>query len=301
MNYFERRMHLLISLLVFFLEHVTSNDITTSSSSQSLKVPHQCRWESASEGVVICLQREPAVTKLNLSEIPADALTSLSLYCLTDNQNNNNNNNNEDSEVINLASYEHTIFGPEELSHFWRLRAVQIVGCRVRRLTAKVLNGLRDLRNLTIKTDSGELKEDQEQVEDEYDVSGGISSKLALELEAGTFETVTQLEKIDLSFNNIWQIPSQLFCPLANLVSLNLSYNLLEDLAELKFGSRSERKPRRLDYQVQQRHHLPLHTCLPALWILEFWMFRTIELQLYRQESLVLCDDSVISIFLAMT
>ncbi|KAL7289018.1 hypothetical protein TKK_0016975 [Trichogramma kaykai] len=154
------------------------------------------------------------------------------------------------------GGYERTVFAAEELSHFWRLRALHIVGCRVSRLASKVLSGLRDLRNLTISTDSLGYSQLDELASSS---SGDKASKFALELEAGAFEAASQLEKIDLSRNNMWQLPSQVFCPLDNLVSLNLSHNLLEDLRELNFGQsaagprRSERKQRRLDYQVQPR------------------------------------------------
>ena len=227
----------------------TSNNGSSSSSSVApslLKVPQHCEWESASEGSLVCLEKEPAGSRsrVNLSELPSESLVSLTLVCLE-----SASEEEEEEEAlrggVNLGREPaRSAMSTKELSHLWRLRALRITGCRVVRLAAGALSGLRDLRNLTIRTDGGGAPQARR-------------TKFALELEDRAFESVTQLEKIDLSGNNIWRIPSHTFCPLGNLVSLNLSRNLLEDLGELDFGLYPERKPRRLEHQHQSQQQQP--------------------------------------------
>ncbi|XP_058799434.1 toll-like receptor 6 [Phymastichus coffea] len=224
---------LLLALNVGHMAAMMSSSGSGSSSNSNvdattLKVPRHCEWDSPSEGSLVCLQNELATSasnRVNLSEIPSESLTSLTLHCLESGE-----QLDDDFNLPSRRQDKRASLNTEELSHLWRMRSLRITGCRVGRL---VLTGLRDLRNLTIKTEAGQRRG-------------------SLELEPGTFAAASQLEKIDLSGNNIWQVPGESFCPLANLVGLNLSYNLLEELTELDFGLRgvagaSARKPRRLE------------------------------------------------------
>ncbi|XP_016841506.3 toll-like receptor 6 [Nasonia vitripennis] len=241
---------LLLLLLLIAASHVEASTATTSgtslappSSAAVLRYPRYCHWDSPSEGSLYCRQKEPASSgRLNLTELPAESLISLTLLCY---EPVDDEYGGDDGEP--LLPDRRAPLAAEELGHLWRLRALRIIGCRVGRLAARAFAGLRDLRNLTIRTDSAGLHHVSPQ---DGTAAGG---RFALEIEEGAFDAAAQLEKIDLSANNVWQVPRRAFCPLANLVSLNLSRNLLEDLAELEFGSpagpAAERRPRRLQEQ----------------------------------------------------
>ncbi|OWR42576.1 putative toll [Danaus plexippus plexippus] len=62
---------------------------------------------------------------------------------------------------------------------------------------------------------------------------------MSLEIASESFTAVRQLEKLDLSYNNIWSFPENLFCPLTNLVYLNVSSNRLQDVSDLGFRERA--------------------------------------------------------------
>ncbi|GLH00605.1 Toll-like receptor 6 [Gryllus bimaculatus] len=62
---------------------------------------------------------------------------------------------------------------------------------------------------------------------------------MSLELAGGSFQHVRQLERLDLSFNNIWAFPEGVFCPLTNLVTLNMSWNRLQDISEVGFREKT--------------------------------------------------------------
>lgn len=210
--------------------------------------PRNCKWDESGSGLV-CLQKEQT-GGLQFADVDPESVTSLNLVCYRSAEDQEDDEYEE--EVSSNNSGDKRIpFNPEEISHLARLRAIRITGCRVSRLSASALSGLRDLRNLTIRGDYYHPLRGWEYA---------LPTKfVSLELPGpSVFAAAGQLEKIDLSSNNIWQVPGHLFCPLGNLVSLNLSRNLLEDVGELNFGSSSpERKPRRLE-QDQLTNHCPL-------------------------------------------
>ncbi|XP_014216739.1 toll-like receptor 6 [Copidosoma floridanum] len=256
----------LVALVVVCVSATTASGsgstVPTVPGAPSVRVTQHCRWESpqqpqqqqTSEGSLVCLQREPALLpaqRVNFSEIPGDALTSLTVVCLD----GEDDIGDEGAEEKRYQAKEdrRSSLSIEELGHLWRLRAVRVLGCRLGKLAARALTGLRDLRNLTIRTDAGQVSA--------VDPRRQRTKLAPLELEGSAFEAGAQLEKLDLSFNNVWQVPRHVFCPLANLVTLNLSNNLLEDLGELDFGQYNQqesRKPRRLDYSQQQQQGCPL-------------------------------------------
>jgi len=129
------------------------------------------------------------------------------------------------------------VLSVDSFLHLWRLRSLKLTGCKLMHWPAKLLSGLRDLRNLTVRT------------------LNGHKTKYSLELESGAFDNTPQIEKLDLSWNNIWQIPDRLFCPLSNLVTLNISWNSLKDITELGFQDVTEEKisekqhPRRIQLE----------------------------------------------------
>ncbi|XP_066599211.1 toll-like receptor 6 [Prorops nasuta] len=169
------------------------------------EIPEHCSWDQ--DGTLTCVNSNNSLG--NLSQATIEFLSTLNVVC-------------EVSESLENASLD-----VETLLHFWRLRSLRIEGCKLTHWPAKVLGALRDLRNLTIRSFNGRR------------------TKYSLELEAGSFESSSQIEKIDLSWNNIWQLPEHLFCPLSNLVTLNVSWNALKDVLELGFRDVGDRHSRR--------------------------------------------------------
>ncbi|XP_054270825.1 toll-like receptor Tollo [Macrosteles quadrilineatus] len=100
------------------------------------------------------------------------------------------------------------------------LRDLSIEYCKVANLTAGAFRGLRQLKNLTLRTHNTDW------------------SAMTLEVEKDAFtEELTLLERLDLSVNNIWSLPEAAFCPLHSLEYLNLTRNRIRDLEKLRFGS----------------------------------------------------------------
>ncbi len=62
----------------------------------------------------------------------------------------------------------------------------------------------------------------------------GDGGKDALAPDYESFVGLDRLQELDLSLNNLVELPEQLFCPLEALRTLNLSRNGFEDLDELK-------------------------------------------------------------------
>lgn len=194
---------LAIIYVILEIGHVLA---VTSAPPSRFDVPEHCYWEPDHEGALTCVYRfngnDPLRT--NFSQITSEYVTSMSIIC-------------ED------WIQEGTPANVDDFLHLWRLRDLRLTGCKFTRWPAKILNGFRDLRNLTIRS------------------LNGRKTKFSLELEKGAFEMNPQIEKIDLSANNIWQIPEYLFCPLSNLLSLNISFNMLKDVTELGFSDQHTR------------------------------------------------------------
>lgn len=116
--------------------------------------------------------------------------------------------------------YFHSSLSPGSLQTLTDLKDLYIEYCKIANLTAGAFRGLRQLRNLTLRTHNTDW------------------SPVSLEIFSGTFtEELGLLERLDLSINNIWKLPEGLFCPLHNLQYLNLTRNRLRDVKVLWFGS----------------------------------------------------------------
>jgi len=175
-----------------------------------LDLPEHCSWDSRQDGALTCVQRRYAGNdslRTNFSQATSEYVTSMNVVC-------------EEPELEDESS---GVLSVDSLLHLWRLRSLKLTGCKLVHWPAKILSGLRDLRNLTVRT------------------LNGRKTKYSLELESGAFDNTPQIEKLDLSCNNIWQIPDRLFCPLSNLVTLNISWNTLKDIAELGFRDVGDR------------------------------------------------------------
>ncbi|KAJ8921597.1 hypothetical protein NQ315_010503 [Exocentrus adspersus] len=212
---------------------VNGNDfVPTDSSSQPLRyeAPDDCQWwvrEPATAGG----QDEVALTcnlrtinsefdTTNFSVIPSEHTTSLRIEC--------------NSEIMSRSSLDDRSF-----VHLTKLRALELEHCKLGRWPAGTLLGLRDLRNLTVRTHNTEWP------------------AMNLDFSRDSFAPVRQLERLDLSCNNIWSFPENIFCPLINLVALNVSENRLQDVSDLGFREKSHSVPQPLisvtDEKPQQR------------------------------------------------
>ena len=134
----------------------------------------------------------------NFSVIPSEHTASLSILC--------------DDEIMAKSKLE-----PKCFTHLLRLKELTLEYCKFAKFNQEVLDGLTDLRNLTLRTHNINWPE------------------LNLEIEADSFQYAKNLERLDLSMNNIWSLPENLFCNLNGLVMLNISENRLQDVNELGF------------------------------------------------------------------
>ncbi|KAJ8683364.1 hypothetical protein QAD02_019156 [Eretmocerus hayati] len=104
------------------------------------------------------------------------------------------------------------------------LRELSIEYCKIANLSDDAFRGLKQLRNLTLRTHNADW------------------STLALEVSQRAFsEELSQLERLDLSCNNMWTIPEGSLCPLFNLEMLNLTQNRLREVSSFKFNLGSGR------------------------------------------------------------
>ncbi|CAH2047394.1 unnamed protein product, partial [Iphiclides podalirius] len=106
--------------------------------------------------------------------------------------------------------------------HFGRMRGLAelvVRNCKLLRLPGNAFEGLRGLKSLEVRTMNNEWAPNKE-----------------LELSLGAFNGLRELHALDLAFNNIRKIPSDLFCALENIISLNLTNNKIKFVDELGFG-----------------------------------------------------------------
>nr|CAD7405725.1 unnamed protein product [Timema cristinae] len=177
------------------------------------EAPDDCQWWIRETPGAVSAGDEVALTcKLrtinsefdttNFSVIPSEHTTSLRIEC---------------NEVIMSRSS----LDDRSFVHLTRLRELILDHCKLGKWPSGTLTGLRDLRNLTVRTRNTDWP------------------AMSLELAPESFSPVRQLERLDLSYNNIWAFPDSIFCALTNLVSLNISHNRLQDISEVGFREKA--------------------------------------------------------------
>lgn len=98
------------------------------------------------------------------------------------------------------------------------LKELSIEYCKIGNLFDGAFKGLRELRNLTVRTHNTDW------------------SAMTLEVSPNTFsDELSRLERLDLSENNMWSLPEGVLCPLYALEYLNLTRNRLRELNSLQF------------------------------------------------------------------
>lgn len=136
----------------------------------------------------------------NLTSAQLDMITSLKLEC---------------SDVL---FFESSLESNSYLTQLRRLKELKLEFCKIRFVPPAVLSVSRDLRNLTLRTHNTDW------------------SAMAMQFHSDSFRGLTQLKLLDLSDNNIWSFPKELFCPLYTMISLNLSNNRIQEILELGFS-----------------------------------------------------------------
>lgn len=136
----------------------------------------------------------------NLTSAQLDMITYLKLEC---------------SDVL---FFESSLETNSYLTQLRRLRELKLEYCKIRFVPPAVLSVSKELRNLTLRTHNTDW------------------SAMAMEFHSDSFRGLTQLKYLDLSDNNIWSFPKELFCPLNTLTSLNLSKNRVQEVSELGFS-----------------------------------------------------------------
>ncbi|KAJ8926647.1 hypothetical protein NQ314_020968 [Rhamnusium bicolor] len=182
--------------VIYVLASAEGNEFApTDSSSQPLRyeAPDDCQWwvrEPATAGG----QDEVALTcnlrtinsefdTTNFSVIPSEHTTSLRIEC--------------NADIMSRSSLDDKSF-----VHLTKLRALELEHCKLGRWPAGTLLGLRDLRNLTVRTHNTEWP------------------AMNLDFARDSFSPVRQLERLDLSCNNIWSFPENIFLPFDQLGSV---------------------------------------------------------------------------------
>ncbi|XP_058128433.1 toll-like receptor 6 [Anopheles ziemanni] len=155
----------------------------------------------------------------NFSVIPVEHTTALTILC---------------NEAIMARSK----LQPNSFMHLVRLKALKLEFCKIAKFSNDMLAGLSDLRNLTLRT---------------HNI---VWPDINLEIEPDIFGHTRNIEQLDLSTNNIWSLPDNLFCMLSELHLLNVSSNRLQDVNDLGFREKIDAIEDSLDQQHGEKKNI---------------------------------------------
>ncbi|XP_029170758.1 toll-like receptor Tollo [Nylanderia fulva] len=179
----------------------------------SLEAPSGCEWrkddgEDGEQDLTCRVRTIADVAGLigNLSAIQADSITSLGLEC-------------SDESYLEGQLDEDQPDG--FLPSLPRLARLRVDYCNIRYLPGGVFASVHNLRGLSLRlTRNGDLS--------------------TLDLHRDALRGLTSLQHLDLADNNLWTLPSELFCPVQqSLARLNLTRNKLQDVKSLGISDRS--------------------------------------------------------------
>ncbi|XP_043481316.1 toll-like receptor Tollo [Leptopilina heterotoma] len=172
------------------------------------KAPDECEWVATGDSVddvsLVCRLRtiNSELENTNFSVIQPQHTVRLKLIC--------------SDALFYQSSLSAGSFRP-----LIELRDLIIEYCKIGNLSDEAFKGLKELRNLTVRTHNTDW------------------SSMSLEISSRAFtEDLQKLEKLDLSENNMWSLPDGLLCPLRSLEVLNLAKNRLRDVEGFQFGYR---------------------------------------------------------------
>ncbi|KAI9587199.1 toll-like receptor Tollo [Glossina fuscipes] len=202
-------MKIVLSVLILFIIPVFGGAL---SKTVLYQAPDECRWSGSNENdiTLVCHLRtiNSELENTNFSVIQPQNTIRLRLEC-------------------NDALFFQSSLSPDSFRSLVELRALTIEYCKLGNLTDGSFRGLQDLRNLTIRTHNGDW------------------STMSLDISPTSFNEFRQLDRLDLSLNNIWLIPDGMICPLKVLKHLNISNNEIQDIGNFHFSaSLSTRKSR---------------------------------------------------------
>ncbi|CAF4851208.1 unnamed protein product [Pieris macdunnoughi] len=133
-----------------------------------------------------------------------------------------------------------TTFKDHQFSKMKDLAEITVTSCKILRLPGNVFEGLRGLKTLQLRTMNNDWGHNKE-----------------LEMSFGAFNGLRELHTLDLGFNNIRKIPSDLFCALENIISLNLTRNKIKFVDELGFGHKCGSTLQTIDLSYNDIMSLP--------------------------------------------
>ena len=99
------------------------------------------------------------------------------------------------------------------------IESLRIEACKLLALKNNTFTGMLKLRSLKINTRNSEW---------------GLGNKL--EMENGLFAQLVEVQQITLTNNNLRALPANIFCPLKNMIHLNLSENRIRTTNDLGFN-----------------------------------------------------------------
>ncbi|XP_045449583.1 toll-like receptor Tollo [Melitaea cinxia] len=169
------------------------------------QAPDECRWTTDEDDTGVSLQCRlrtinSELENTNFSAIQPHLTARLRLEC---------------SDALFFQSS----LAPESFRQLIELRELTIEYCKIGNLSDSAFTGLRELRNLTIRTHNTDW------------------STMSLEITPTAFTTVQNLERLDLSENNMLAFPEGALCSLRNLEYLNMTGNRMRDISHFQFST----------------------------------------------------------------
>lgn len=170
------------------------------------QAPDECRWTTAEDVSGVALQCRlrtinSELENTNFSAIQPHLTVRLRLEC---------------SDALFFQSS----LAPASFRQLVELRELTIEYCKIGNLSDGAFTGLRELRNLTIRTHNTDW------------------SSMSLEITPTAFSREVQnLERLDLSENNMLSFPEGALCSLRNLEYLNMTGNRMRDISHFQFSS----------------------------------------------------------------
>ncbi|XP_046978216.1 toll-like receptor Tollo [Vanessa cardui] len=170
------------------------------------QAPDECRWTTDDDDTGVALQCRlrtinSELENTNFSAIQPHLTARLRLEC---------------SDALFFQSS----LAPGSFRQLIELRELTIEYCKIGNLSDSAFTGLRELRNLTIRTHNTDW------------------STMSLEITSTAFSRdVQNLERLDLSENNMLTFPEGALCSLRNLEYLNMTGNRMRDVSHFQFST----------------------------------------------------------------
>uniref|UniRef100_A0A182MYV6 TIR domain-containing protein n=1 Tax=Anopheles dirus TaxID=7168 RepID=A0A182MYV6_9DIPT len=169
------------------------------------QAPDECRWDGYSEDDLTLLCRLRTINSelenTNFSVLHPENTVRLRLQC-------------------NDGLFFQSSLSPGSFKQLTKLHSLSIEYCKIANLSEGSFQGLRQLSNLTLRTHNTDW------------------SSISLDIAPQVFNSeLSQLQRLDLSQNNMWSVPDGLICSLTRLSYLNLTQNRLRDLSVFHFSA----------------------------------------------------------------